>query len=153
MSSPSYLESVNNNVNRQVHEDYHDYISGCKEHGIILWRDEEQKYIFIPYYELGRYSEGGRKAISRKLKKALGRKNVRKGVFITLTFAQTGVDLLSCWVNIGNEIRKFLNNVKMWKKRRGHKGSLDYFWIVEPHRGNNNYPHVHIFFPGLEGLR
>jgi len=112
---------------------------------IILQHKERAERLLIRVWSKSRYSEEGLRKKKKELKK-LPRK--RKCVMITLTFDRKRHSLIEACAIVGKEIRRFLNSLNEWRKRRGFRKRLGYCWVIEFHR--DLYPHVHIIFPGLK---
>lgn len=121
------------------------YISYLKETAeksfLITHRNKETGDEFtreLPY--IHRWTEIYRRGFLAKmyqLEEYLGL-DVSNATMITLTVSQRGFDPEECL------FRLLKNYVKLFKILRKRYGTLDYFYILEPHK--TGYPHMHIMY-------
>lgn len=111
--------------------------------------DEKRAMIVSPKHK-SRYFEVGRWRIARAIKKRLGRFDACPGVLLGLTYDGELLTKLEAWQRYGEDIRRFLNSLNQYRRRRGWR-RLSYLWVVENQDGTG-YPHIHIFFPKLKWL-
>jgi len=97
-----------------------------------------------------RYFDEGRRHMSRRIVKRLGKYERVPGLMQTLTYDPKKIGKEEAWASFGRDTRRFLNAVNQYRKRRGWRRA-HYLWVVEVQRGTG-YPHVHIFFPNLRFL-
>ncbi len=119
---------------------------------IILQNMETKKYRLVQPKKSSRYFGEGRKKIRRKIHKRLGYNKGTHGVFVTLTYDPKKIARTKAWEQVGKHISNFIDNLNIIRKRKMNvKKRLTYIWVIEEQKGTG-YPHVHMFFPGLNWL-
>lgn len=158
-SPPSFLVHNKDNVNARFWRakglitmwDFLEYKGRIgRMHVILNRRDEPSTLKVMPVKCRSRYFDDGRLYMSRKIMKRLGKYNRVPGLMETLTYAPKKISKQETWASFGKDVRRFLNAVNEYRKRRGWR-RLHYLWVVEVQH-ETGYPHVHIFFPNLKWL-
>jgi len=158
-SPPSFLVHNKDNVNAQFY-----WAQGLitmwnfmlykgrigRTHVIVNRKDKPVIVKVMPAKCRSRYFDYGRLYISRKIRRRLGKYEKVPGLMQTLTYGPKKIGKQEAWANFGKDVRRFLNAVNQYRKRRGWR-RLHYLWVVEVQR-ETGYPHVHIFFPNLKWL-
>jgi hypothetical protein len=119
-------------------------------HVILHKKGEPSVVKLMPASCKSRYFDDGRLNISRRIRRRLGRYGRVPGLMETLTYDPKKIGKREAWASFGKDVRRFLNAVNEYRKRRGWR-RLHYLWVVEVQPGTG-YPHVHIFFPNLRWL-
>ena len=155
-TSPSFLVRNRYNVNARfwrakgllIMWDFLEYKRRVGMTNVIVNRKDDPKVLRImPAKCRSRYFKDGRFHMSRSIRRRLGRFERVPGLMETLTYDIKKISKQEAWANFGKDVRKFINGVNEYRKRRGwHR--LHYLWVVEVQLGTG-YPHVHIFFPNL----
>ncbi len=117
---------------------------------VLNRRDEPAVLKIMPTSCKSRYFEDGQIHMSRKIGKRLSQYGKVPGLMVTVTYDPKKIGKREAWRSFGKDIRRFLNAVNQYRRRRGWR-RLHYLWVVEVQRGTG-YPHVHIFFPNLRWL-
>jgi len=158
-TSPLFLVENEDNVNCEYPEaedlltmwDYLVYKGRIGKTQVVIRKKSEIKTLkIIPASMRCRYFEEGRKSISSKIRKRLGKYEKVPGLMQTLTYDPKKVSKKEAWSSFSRDTRRFLNAVNQYRKRRGWR-RMHYLWVVEVQEGTG-YPHVHIFFPNLRFL-
>jgi len=158
-SPPSFLVHNKDNVNARFWRakglitmwDFLEYKGRIgRMHVILNRRDEPSTLKVMPVKCRSRYFDDGRLYMSRKIMKRLGKYNRVPGIMETLTYAPKKIRKQEAWASFGKDVRRFLNAVNEYRKRRGWR-RLHYLWVVEV-QPDTGYPHVHIFLPNLKWL-
>jgi hypothetical protein len=158
-SHPSFLVNNKDNVNAQIRRargllamwDYLEYKGRIGRQHVILKQIADESVIRImPVSCRSRYFDNGRLYMSRKIRRRLGKYDKVAGLMETLTYDPKKIGKRQAWASFGKDVRRFLNAVNQYRKRRGWR-RLHYLWIVEV-QTETGYPHVHIFFPNLKWL-
>ncbi|MEN8614663.1 hypothetical protein ABFB09_05195 [Dehalogenimonas sp. THU2] len=156
---PSFLVQNKDNVNAQFYKakslltmwDFLEYKGRIGTTIIALNHKEDPSLMrLMPATCRCRYFDDGRRHISSKINKRLGKFNKVPGLMMTLTYDPKKTTKQDAWAKFGKDTRKFLNSVNQYRKRRGWR-RLHYLWVVEVQE-DTGYPHVHIFFPNLKWL-
>jgi hypothetical protein len=157
--SPSFLVHNKDNVNAELWAarglntmwDFLDYKGRVGRTNIVMTRKSDVNVVRImPAKCRSRYFEDGRVYMSRKIRRRLGRFDRVPGLMETLTYDPKKIGKREAWARFGRDIRRFLNAVNQYRRRRGWQ-RLHYLWVVEVQK-ETGYPHVHIFFPNLKWL-
>ena len=106
-----------------------------------------------------RYTEPGLEKIRRKIHERLSPYKETFGTLLTLTVARIhsgqnfyhGKDQLDAWEGINSDGRKFTDGLNKWRKRHGLMKVRGYVKVLEIQK-ESNYPHLHLYFPGLKWL-
>jgi len=117
---------------------------------ILSKKDEPSVVRIMPVSCKSRYFDDGRMHISRKIKRRLRKYGKVPGLMVTLTYDTKRIGKREAWASFGKDVRRFLNGVNQYRKRRGWR-RLHYLWVVEVQQGTG-YPHVHIFLPNLRWI-
>ena len=118
---------------------------------VILSKKNEPSVVRImPASCRSRYFDDGRMHMSRGIKRRLSKYGKVPGLMVTLTYDTKRIGKREAWASFGKDVRRFLNGVNQYRKRRGWR-RLHYLWVVEV-QPTTGYPHVHIFFPNLRWL-
>ena len=158
-ASPSFLVHNKDNVNGQLYWarnlkavwDFLLYKGRIGRTNIVLNKKDNASVMKImPASCKSRYFEDGRIYMSRKIRKRLKKYEKVPGLMLTVTYDPKKIGKKEAWSRFGKDIRRFLNAINQYRKRRGWP-RLQYLWVVEVQRGTG-YPHVHIFFPNLRWL-
>jgi len=158
-NTPSFLVHNKDNVNAQLHRaqglitmwDFLEYKGRIGMTNVILNRKDDPAILKVmPVSCRSRYFDDGRLYMSRKIRRRLGKYNRVPGLMETLTYAPKKISKQEAWASFGKDVRRFLNAVNEYRKRRGWR-RLHYLWVVEVQH-ETGYPHVHIFFPNLKWL-
>lgn len=158
-ASPSFLVPNMDNVNGQLYwvqslATVWDFLEhkGCigKTNVVLHKKDEPSVLMIMPASCKSRYFEDGRIYMSKKIRRRLSKYENVPGLMVTVTYDPKKVGKREAWGSFGKDIRRFLNAINQYRKRRGWP-RLQYLWVVEVQRGTG-YPHVHIFFPNLRWL-
>jgi hypothetical protein len=97
-----------------------------------------------------RYFPEGRAALRRCILQRLGIEK-QPGVFLTLTTDVKRYTLLDSWPMLWPNFNRFKSALNIYRKRHMKAtGSVRYIAAIEPHQ--SDYPHLHVFFPGLRWL-
>lgn len=121
-----------------------------RTHVVLNKREEPSVLKIMPTSCKSRYFDDGRLYMSRKIRRRLSKYERVPGLMVTLTYDPKGIGKREAWRSFGKDIRRFLNAVNQYRKRRGWR-RLHYLWVVEV-QPTTGYPHVHIFFPNLRWL-
>ncbi|MFC2063075.1 hypothetical protein ACFLS8_03945 [Chloroflexota bacterium] len=158
-SSPSFLVRNSINVNAQLHNArglltmwyFMDYKVRVGMTNIILNRKDDPSVMKIIQSKWkSRYFNEGRRSISSKIKRRIGKYYHVPGLMETLTYDPKKISKMDAWANYGKDVRRFINAVNQYRYRRGWRRT-HYLWVVEVQK-ETGYPHVHIFFPKLKWL-
>jgi hypothetical protein len=148
-----------NNVNGQLHWaqslltlwDFLEYKGRIGRTHVVLTKKGERSVVKIMATSCrSRYFHDGRRYMSGRIMRRLGKYERVPGLMETLTYDPKKIGKREAWANFGKDTRRFLNAVNEYRKRRGWR-RLHYLWVVEVQPGTG-YPHVHIFFPNLRWL-
>lgn len=97
-----------------------------------------------------RYFPEGRAYIRERLRERLGTQR-RAGVFLSLTVSASDYAIQDAWALMWTRFKGLRDALNMYRKRHmGARGSLVYLAVLE--QCESGYPHMHIFFPGLDWL-
>jgi hypothetical protein len=158
-TTPSFLVPNNDNVNAQLYRvrglitmwDFLEYKGRIgRTHVILSSKEDPSTLKVMPVKCRSRYFDDGRLHMSRKIRRRLGRYEKVPGLMETLTYDPKKISKREAWASFGEDVRRFLNAVNQYRKRRGWR-RLHYLWVVEV-QPETGYPHVHIFFPNLRWL-
>ncbi len=156
---PSFLVRNNVNVNAQLYRamgliimwDFLEHKGRIgRTYLVVNSKEEPRKVRVMPVRWRNRYFDEGRLYMSRKMMKRLGKYERVPGLMMTLTYDPKKISKREAWANFGKDIRRFLNAINQYRRRRGWRRT-HYLWVVEVQPGTG-YPHVHIFFPNLRFL-
>lgn len=156
---PSFLVYKKDNVNASMYFvegllgywDFLEYKGRIGRTKILLRRkDDFQALKIMPATIKSRYFDDGRRTMAYKIIDRFGRYKRVPGLMQTLTYDPKKIGKREAWASFSKDVRRFLNSVNQYRKRRGWK-RLHYFWIVEVQK-QTGYPHVHIFFPNLKWI-
>ena len=158
-ASPSFLVHNMDNVNGQLYWarsllavwDLQVYKGRIGRTHIVLSKINEPSVLKVmPAQCRSRYFDDGRRYMSRRIKRRLGKYERVPGLMETLTYDTKRIRKREAWARFGEDTRRFLNGVNQYRKRRGWR-RLHYLWVVEV-QPTTGYPHVHIFFPKLKWI-
>lgn len=117
-----------------------------------------------------RYFQDGRSRIYRNIKQRMGRWFYAEGVMLTLTYDPKLILKELAWRDCGDHWHTLIRTINQYRKRHGlesnGKHNLRYIWAIEEIPKEHydpklkrmveneaaGYPHIHIFFPGLNYL-
>lgn len=157
--TPSFLVYNGDNVNAQLYWaeglrtmwDFLEHKRRIGKTNVILQRkDDPLELKIVPASCQSRYFDDGRLNISWRIRRRLGKFEKVPGLMMTLTYDPKKISKREAWASFGKDVRRFLNAVNQYRKRRGWR-RLHYLWVVEVQPGTG-YPHVHIFFPNLKWI-
>lgn len=132
----------------------------AKHHKSILLQNPKQKKVCAKRAsDDSRYTEAGIEKIKENLHKRLSAYPATFGIMLTLTVADPpekqpkyhGKQLVEAWRTINQHGAEFTDELNKYRKRHGLKRVRAYVKVLEIQPGRN-YPHLHIYFPGLKYL-
>lgn len=118
-----------------------------------------------------RYFQDGRSRIYKNIKDRLGRWFYSSGVMLTLTYDPKRIPKEFAWRDCNDHWHTLIRTINQYRKRHylaanGSGRNLKYIWVVEEIPAQHydpqlkrmvknaaaGYPHIHVFFPGLDYL-
>lgn len=135
------------------------YMDGLHRSSILLDNPKQKKMCHKRASDNSRYTQIGIEKIKEKLHKRLSAYPATFGIMITITVADPpekqpkydGKKSIEAWRTINARGREFTNEINKWRNRHGLKTVRAYVKVLENQPGRN-YPHLHIYFPGLKLL-
>jgi len=163
-SNSLYLSGFSDRDKKEIEEiqrDYKTYIDDLKDQVVLLreYEDPSSAVALFPY-SLSRYSKTGQRKIAKSLQARFPTNT--DGVFLTLTFDPHRISMLDAYRTVTKRLSKFLSEVRTYAQREVDKQvkntgikakkQIEYIWVIEIQTQRTGYPHVHVFFPGLNHL-
>jgi hypothetical protein len=135
------------------------HMDGLHRKSILLENPKQKKLCRKRASDACRYTQTGIEHIKAKLHKRLAAYPATFGIMITTTIADPpekqpkydGKKQVESWRTINARGREFTNEINKWRNRHGLKTVRAYVKVLENQPGRN-YPHLHIYFPGLKFL-
>lgn len=126
---------------------------------IVLTNPDQREVCTKRASDASRYTPQGIEKIKKKIRERLKAYPATFGVLLTLTVADPnpnqkhyqGKPKLEAWRTINKLAREFSDELNKSRKRQGLKKVRAFVKVLEIQPGRE-YPHVHIYFPGLKWL-
>lgn len=126
---------------------------------ITLTNPDQKKICTKRASDSSRYTEKGIERIKRKLHERLSAYPATFGTMLTLTIAgihegqkkYEGTEQLEAWETINKRGRDFTDQLNKWRKRHNLPKVRAYVKVLEIQKGRQ-YPHLHLYCPGLKWL-
>ena len=135
------------------------HMDGLHRKSILLENPKQKKLCPKRASDSSRYTPTGIDHIKEKLHQRLSAYPATFGIMITITVADPpdkqpkyhGKRRIEAWRTVNARGRQFTNETNKWRNRHGLKTVRAYVKVLE-NQPDRNYPHLHIYFPGLKYL-
>lgn len=143
----------------EMADEFNYYMDGLHRKSILLENHKQKKLCHKRASDNSRYTPNGIDKIKEKLHKRLSAYPATFGIMITLTIANPpdeqpkydGKKSIEAWRIINARGSEFTNETNKWRNRNDLKTVRAFVKVLEIQPGRN-YPHLHIYFPGLKWL-
>ncbi len=132
-------------------EDFVDYIDELSEKAILMRsREDPRRGLIVKPCDSSRYFPIGKWKAKQNIRTRFGRYYNSVGAFLTLTYDHEQFLRWDAWGRLRPDLRRFKHDIVMRFKRAGWD-SPKYICAIEEQE-LTGYPHVHLFYPGLNWL-
>ncbi len=142
---------TDDNIMLELTEDFVDYLEELSEKAILM-RDREnpRRGLIVKPCDSSRYFPIGKWKAKQNIKTRFDRYYNSVGAFLTLTYNHEKYLRWEAWGRLRDDLRRLKHDVTMQYRRAG-RPSPKYICVIEEQE-LTGYPHVHLFYPGLNWL-